>query len=70
MRKYARAAAHRFERWLISVGILATPEEDIIYGAADEYLDGLISQAELHRRLNSVSKDPDEATATWTGHTH
>lgn len=60
MRKYRRAVAKRLESWLIKVGVLATPEEDEIYSAYDIYLDGLITEAELHRRLDNVTKRPTE----------
>ena len=58
MRRYVRAAAKKLEATLIKVGILATAEEDEIYSAYDIYLDGLITEVELHRRLDAVTKRP------------
>lgn len=74
MRKYYRAAAHRFEQWLIKVGVLATPEEDEYYAWADQYLDELESRRRIEARLAQINKSDldDEEVArrigTWKGH--
>lgn len=64
VRRYRRSLAKRLEAWLIKVGVLATPEEDEIYSAYDIYLDGLISEAELHRRLDAVTRSDSPLPVT------